>query len=56
MNERMLLTKKERNESRCAESTCGNKGYGYNRINPYIKEIVCRKHYYEFNYGIIKKY
>ena len=41
---------------KCAEKDCNNKAYGINRLDPIHFEWVCRKHYYDFNYGITYRY
>ncbi len=50
------LTLKEVKDSShiCDVEDCENKAYGLNWLSPSRFEFVCRKHYYDFNYGIVK--
>ncbi len=41
-------------DHKCEEANCDNKAYGLDWITPSRFNFVCRKHYYEFNYGIVK--
>lgn len=40
--------------SKCNVKECNNKAYKINKLTPFDFEWVCRKHYYEFVYGIVK--
>lgn len=33
-----------------------NKAYGLDRITPFMTRMVCRKHYYECNFGVVGQY
>jgi len=41
---------------KCNCEGCNNNAYGKNYLTKNTFEWVCRKHYYDFNYGITEKY
>ena len=41
---------------RCNEEGCNNKAYAKNFLTPFVWNWVCRKHYYDFCYGITYRY
>lgn len=38
--------------NKCETNECNNKAYAKNYLLPDLWEWVCRKHYYEYVYGI----
>lgn len=41
---------------KCEIKDCNNLAYAINKLTPIVSEWVCRKHYYDFNYGITYRY
>jgi len=51
----MIIKKNDpKYNKQCCVFDCENKIYGRDYLNAFVYSNVCRKHYYEFNYGIVK--
>ena len=51
-----IIKAKDFERGKCEVTDCNNLAYSINRLTPTKSEWVCRKHYYDFNYGITYRY
>jgi hypothetical protein len=54
MNKADTLDFKNDKPKKCYVTDCNNKPFGKNKLTVHFYEWVCRKHHYEYNYGIVR--